>query len=250
VGDLTDEPIAVPLKELEEARAIIRKQKNRLLALAQGAVPTAPDPAKLIRAGLKRCHDGLTNPTIPGMKGNAKLSALKTWAERLVSSKDPQGWEKIFRPGKNLWRGLHWIHDSIEHYGTGGGLARPIFAEFLNEAAITVKWPELQALAGQYEELGRAWSVLADAALPENVGLFRREQELRLKRTELRNSGAPIEEILAVSKQIASLGEEASASFPLSESEARKLREELAERVLSLYEGEVRALESVREMAK
>jgi len=49
-------------------------------------------------------------------------------------SRDEDSWERVFTPGSRLWRGLTSINEYIEHYGTGGGLSRPLFAEFLVEA--------------------------------------------------------------------------------------------------------------------
>ena len=111
-------------------------------------------------AGLERCYDGLLHPTLPGARNNARLDALRTWAERMHGSKDQERWERVFRPGPNLWRGLCSIYDFVEHYGTGGGLCRPLFADFLADAAAALRRPALAGLGEQYAELGRRWSDL------------------------------------------------------------------------------------------
>ena len=53
----------------------------------------------------------------------------------------------MFPRGHLLWQGLTSIHDYVEHRQTGGGLSRPMFAEFLKEASqlgytscIPVRW--------------------------------------------------------------------------------------------------------------
>src|SRR5262245_1257248 len=54
IGDSTDEPISIPLTDLGQARARIKKQKNRLLSLA--SIPKnykQPEHAALVQAGLK-----------------------------------------------------------------------------------------------------------------------------------------------------------------------------------------------------
>src|SRR5262245_417904 len=245
IGDLTDDPIVISLQDLEEARARIVKQKFRLLSTGS-ARAKAVDLRALVAAGLRRSVDGLLNPTIPGSKSNARLEALKTWAARLDGSNDPLAWEKVFKPGLNLWRGLNWVCDFIEYYGTGGGLCRPLFGEFLDEAAVAAKWPALKELAVRYHALGRQWSELADAAVPHDVSLFRRSKEIRTQLAEMRHSGAPAEETKALWKQIMDLGAEAKADFPLSGARCVALRKDLQARVRSLYAEETAVFEQMR----
>lgn len=242
IGDLTDDPISIPLDALAAARARIKKQKNRVLALAPLPKNYAqPALAELVRAGLHSCHHGLLHPTLPGMKGNAKLDALKVWGQRLHGSKDKESWERVFKPGPNLWRGLTWMYDCIENYGTGGGLCRPLFAEFLQEAAAALKQPALAALGEQYAELGRQWSALAEAALPDEVPLLRQAKEIAVRRAELLHNGAAAEEVRAVWVQLGELAGQARAQFPLTAADVGALRAQLQTRVLALYEGEVAA---------
>jgi hypothetical protein len=242
IGDLTDEPISIPLEALAAARARIKKQKNRVLALAPASKPYAqPALAELVRAGLHSCHHSLLHPTLPGMKSNAKLEAIKVWGQRLQGSKDKESWDRVFRPGPNLWRGLSWAYDFIENYGTGGGLCRPLFAEFLQEAAGALKQPELAALGEQYAELGRQWSALAEACLPDDVPLMRQAKELYVRRSELLHNGGAAEEVRAVWVQLGELARQAGEQFPLIEADSAALRAQLQTRVLTLYEGEVAA---------
>jgi hypothetical protein len=237
IGDLTDDPISLPMADLARSRARIKKQKHRLLSIASANAKR--ELGELVRAGLRRCHHGLQHPTLPGMKNNAKLEALRVWAQRMHGSKEKESWERLFRPGINLWRGLCWVYDFIECYGTGGGLCRPLFAEFLNEAAEALGQPELAALSEQYAELGRRWSELADAALPDDVPALRAAKELRLRKSELLHDGAPAEEVRAVWQRLGELSQQASERFPLSDAECAELRAQLQTRILALYEGEV-----------
>ncbi len=242
IGDLTDEPISISLEAFAAARARIKKQKNRVLALAP--LPKEhqrPALAELVRIGLHSCHHGLQHPTLPGMKSNGKLEAIKVWGQRLHGSKDKESWERVFKPGPNLWRGLTWAYDCIENYGTGGGLCRPLFAEFFQEASAALKQPALAALGEQYAELGRQWSALAETCLPDDVPLMRQAKELYVRRSELLHDGAAAEEVRAVWGQLGELARQASTRFPLTEADSLALRAQLQTRVLALYEGEVAA---------
>jgi hypothetical protein len=236
IGDLTDEPASLTLAQLAEARGRIKKFKNRLLALPAGSTPQ-PDVPALVQDGLQRCHDGLNGAGAPAnARGNFSLASLRTLAERMhgAKEKDRERWERVFPPGPRLWQGLKMLHDFIENYGTGGGLCRPLFAEFLAE----VERPDL---ARRYAELGRQWSALADAALPDDVPLFRKTKQVLARKAELTNSGAPPDELQACWQQLGELAQQARDAFPLSEAECAALRLRLKEHVLALYEDETQA---------
>jgi hypothetical protein len=239
IGDLTDDPISISLADLARARARIKKQRHRLLSIPPAHSP--PELGDLVRAGLERCHQGLLNPTLPGARNNARLDALRVWAKRMHGSKDQERWERVFRPGPNLWRGLCSIYDFVEHYGTGGGLCRPLFADFLADAAASLRRPGLAALAEQYAALGRGWSALAGAALPDDAPALREAKELYARKAELTHDGGPAEEVRAVWQRLSELEQQAGERFPLSEAECADLRAHLQTQIMALYEGEVAA---------
>jgi Domain of unknown function (DUF4872)/Butirosin biosynthesis protein H, N-terminal len=247
IGDLTDQPIDIPLDNLAEARARIKKQKNRLLSVAGPA--KAPDVRRLIREGLAACVQRFKSPSMKVARGNFQLDALKTWAERLHGSKDRECWERVFAPGANLWRGLTGIYGYIEYYGTGGGLCRPLFADFFTEAAAVLKDRRLTALADRYADLGGKWTELADAALPDSVPMFREAKTLIARKAELLVSDGPpgAEEIRGIWDQLGELTRQAADRFPLSNAECAELRADLKTRVLALYAGEIAALKAVAE---
>jgi hypothetical protein len=239
IGDLADEPISISLDALAAARARIAKQRNRLLTVRPGSARA--DLAALVREGLVACHEGLTRPLMPGAGAGATLEALRTWAERLDGSRARERWERVFRPGPNLLRGLASIYDFVEHYGTGGGLCRPLFADFLTEAAAALGRRPLAALAERYAALGQGWSDLAAAALPDDVPLLRDMRQLHAQKAELLHDGAPAEAISTVWQQLEALAEESRERFPLSERDYAALRAGLRERITALYAAEVAA---------
>lgn len=241
IGDLSDEQIPIPLADLATARARIKKQKHRLLSLRGPA--TQHDVAALVRDGLRSCHEGLIGGKGKWSASNFTLRAFETWGKRMHHSKDKEAWERIFTRGSRLWSGLTSIHEYVEHYGTGGGLCRPLFADSLVEAATITGLEPLKGLSEQYAELGRAWSDLAEAALPDRVPLFMEAKSLISHRAELTHDAAASdpEEIRSVWKQLGALRTQVGESFPLSETECDELRADLQKRILQLYEGEVAA---------
>jgi hypothetical protein len=244
IGDLTDEPVSIPLADLAAARGRIKKQKYRLLSIP--ASPPPVDLRQLMKDGLSACHKALVAKPGKGPLSMTGLEVLRRWAVRLHGSKDKESWERMFPPGINLWRGLTSIHSYVEHYGNGGGLGRPIFAEFLSEATEALSDNRLAGLAERYAELGRGWSALADAALPSAVPAFREAKDLYSRYAELLTSGEPIDEKLAVWAQLGELAAQAKECFWLTESQSADLRTSLQQQVQALIAGEEVA---VREMA-
>jgi hypothetical protein len=245
IGDLTDEPVHIPLAALTAARGRIKKDKNRLLALPGGAVPKI-DLKEQVRAGLAACQRGLTGALgVRSAARNFSLDCLATLADRLHGSKDNERWERVFPPGKRLWRGLASIYEYVEHYGSGGGLCRPLFAEFLTEAADALHSKALSELAERYAALGREWSALAEAALPRGVPLFRATRDAIDRRSESLHAAAPPDEIAAAWAELAALERQAGERFPLTDDQAAAMRAELQEHVRALHAGEVAAHEAM-----
>jgi Domain of unknown function (DUF4872)/Butirosin biosynthesis protein H, N-terminal len=246
IGDLTDEPVSISLADLAASRARIVKQKNRLLSIPQST--GCPDLPRLIKGGLSACHKGLTMKGGKGPYAMSTLSALNKWADRLHGSKDKDGWEKIFPPGVNLWRGLTSIYLFIENYGTGGGLCRPMMADFLNEAGEALKDPRMRKLGEQYAELGRGWSELAQAALPDAVPMLSEARELYDRYAELFTGGGSIEDKRQVWARLDKLAKQAKARFPLSDKDCADLRAGLQARVRILIAAEETSLAALADI--
>ena len=85
------------------------------------------DLQEAVRAGTRACYEGLTQQRIKSFT----LDAVKAWGTNIHGSRSKQSWERVFPPGHRLWGGLVWVYDCIEHYHTGGGLMRPMYADFL-----------------------------------------------------------------------------------------------------------------------
>ena len=241
IGDLTDQPITITLNDLAEARARIKKQKNRVMTVA--APQQKIDLREAVRAGITACHDGLLHQRMK----NFTLEAFKTWADRIHGSKGKESWEQVFPPGHRLLQGLRSVYDFVEHYHTGGGLMRPLYAEFFREAAAALDDEAFVPLGEMYAELGRLWSDLADAALPNDVAPFREAKELLARREELFLGQAPAvtEELEGIWTQLTALEQSISKEFPLSDGESASLRAGLQERILEIYAKERAAHEAL-----
>jgi hypothetical protein len=244
IGDRTDEPITIDLADLAKARARIKKDKHRLLSIPASA--SRADLPALVRGGLRACYDGLAGAGgVKSAATNFSLKAIRLWAERLHGSKDNERWERVFPRGPRLWQGLTSVYDYIEHYGTGGGLCRPLFAEFLTEAVSAGADARLADLALRYTELGSAWSALANDALPDEVPVCREAKELFAHKAELIDGGGSPDEIRAAFARLDELRPRTPDQFPLTEAECTALRARLQARVQALYDAEVAARDAI-----
>lgn len=244
IGDLTDEPITIALADLAAARGRNKKDKYRLLAIAESGKP--PELRAMVKDALKTCHNGLTGADgVKSAKRNFSLDALATWAERLTSTKDKERWEHVFAPGHRFFNGLLYLHLWTEYYGTGGGLARPIMADFLCDAAAELREPALAKLGEQYARLGEQWSELADAALPDDVPQLAEAKKYLANYAELFNSGGSADDLADCWKSIKEIEGQVRRKFPLTPAECAELRLRLRDRVVAIHAAETAAHEQL-----
>lgn len=240
VSDLADAPITVDQATLAAARSRIRKHRHRVLAVTSPAAePVALDA--IVRTAVGRCHAMLTT----GRIRNQTIAALDDLAERMHGSAAADGWARLFPPGRHLWTALTSLHDFVEHYGTGGGLARPLYARFLGEAAVATDVALLDEAAERYDDLGRQWTALAQAALPDDVAMLataRRLQEERAARYAAQGTDT-VADLRRIWEQMEDLGSEAAAAFPLTDADAEALRADLAARTRRIAADEHAAAE-------
>ena len=239
-GDLADDPVSLTRAELLAARGRIRKDKFRL-AWLQGPAPSEATLGRAFQAGLAH---GARELATCKMK-NFRLDAFAGLAERMVATKGKESWAVAFPPGARLWTALTSLYQYVEHYGTGGGLCRPLFAEGLAEGAERFQRPGYAAVAARYAGLGQAWSALAEAALPDAVPACREAKALISRRSELILGGGDPAEVRACWDGLARLSAAARAKFPLETPAATGLLQELSTRLREIHAAEVVALEAL-----
>jgi hypothetical protein len=242
IGDMSDEPIRIAMADLTASRLRIKKHKCRLMQVDE-AKKSKLDLKPLVFDGLKRCRDLLLKPAMKSMPAWFRLESIKTWAERVHGDSGKDSWSKVFRRGAPLWSGLTGVYDFIENYGTGGGLCRPIFAEFLTEAGEALADKRLIALSQRYREIGERWSELAAAALPDDVPAFAQARKLLDQRNESITTADG--SAGAIWAELESLKKAAGEKFPLSEADCDALRARLKPMIAGLYDLEITALDEI-----
>lgn len=159
IGDRGPEPVAVDKNVLAAARGRIRKDKHRIISLGTDEVeldlPTAIDQA------LHHEVDGAQ----AGPAGTFSLRALDRLAGRVHDDSTKDGWARVFPRGPHLWSALRELYRCVEHGGSGGGLSRGRYADYLDHAAEATGREPLRELAGVYRDLASRWTALAATPL-------------------------------------------------------------------------------------
>lgn len=121
--------------------------RNRAFTLdrAKGGLP---DLGEAARKGIKMAAENFLNPPISnfGFKGMHKVADLMPqWLDNLESPADS----------------LPEICTIMEDAGTGGGLFRMMWAEFLAETADLTGIGEFQEISDAYREVSKKWTEVA-----------------------------------------------------------------------------------------
>ena len=241
--DLAPAPIPVTWAELAEARAGVRSAKHRLV------VAEAPDgPVHLAGAAAAGIADTWPGMLEPPMR-NFGVPGLAKWAELLTAARDPKGWPALLDAPGRQFQLLTWLYDWVETAGTGGGLFRAMYAEFLEEAAGPLGRPGLAELAGDYRELAAAWTALAEAATAAGGDgpLARGRALLDRRRRLVEERGAEAAaELAAVQAELTDLAGDAADPQPLDAATLSDLLSELRAQVLDLAQVEEEAAATLR----
>ena len=237
VGDLADNPITIDAEAFAASRKRITKFKNRLVQVTGKQKSRDPNAAAI--DGLRACHSGLMGADAIGKSARRfKLDAIRDWSGDL-RGRGARSWGHVFPRGHRLWTGLTMLYEFIELYGTGGGLCRPIFADYLSSLGEQIGRSDLADIGAGYNELGEAWTGLAAAALPEGSGPMAEARHLLTRRAELRAS-APDDPAMIheLSLRLNALAEQAARDFPLSEDDCGSLLSELADQASMIHDKE------------
>jgi hypothetical protein len=231
-------PVTLGLEELAEARRAVCSHRNRTLTLDPPPRLTRSTVKSAMLAGLQACADEL----LRGKMKTFSLPGLEIWARMIANASNKDGWLEVFREHL-MFAALRDVFDSIETVGTGGGLYRPMFAEFLEEAAAVTGRKALGELAETYRELGGQWSALADAAMPDSTPAFKKTKTLLRKRNRLYETKGEKarRQIDEASRQLQRIEAGADRTFPLGPDETRELLEGLRGQILALHEAETAA---------
>lgn len=250
LADRANVPIAVPTAEFQAARARIKKDKFRVMTLE---TPNEERLAAAVSKGIWECISLFTDAPPKGKRDNFGLAALQHWVKMLTNKRNKSGWMRYFAPGERLWMALAGnitqpgIVATIMHED-GNSAERGMCADFLEEAALILEKPDLNAVAALFRDCETKWSTLATIALPQDIPLFKETADLLRQKQILflEQGAAALPEIQQVNARLNAIQRTVADAFPLGDDEVTAFFEQLAEQVLAIHDCEQQAVEALQ----
>jgi hypothetical protein len=140
------------------------------------------------------------------------------------------------------------VYGWICHWGFGEGAERKAYADFLDEAAAILDKPKLRPAADLFRSSGEVWCELANAALPDDVPMFKETRDLLNRRRSLflEKGDEALKEIKRANDRLNQIRAEVAEDSPLSDEEAAALRQRMSEHVLKIHDIEYEAIDAMQ----
>lgn len=248
IADRAEVPLTVSSGELAEARAQQASFKNKMISFEfeDAAKFTPEDLPGAVAEAMQSCVDLYTKEPPRGPASNFGLAAMDKWAD-LVTKNKKKGWLQTFSDPAHLYEALKEIYTAIEHRGSGGGAARPLYADFLEESAALLDNPALNDAAALFRKAGERWQELAHAALPDTVeGLHETREIIDRSRSLFKQYGnQQWQEMEEIAGQLETLNEEIPNNFPLDEAARLTLLQSLQGCIQQTRDAEAEAVDAL-----
>lgn len=244
-ADIGSKPVTLSLDQLAQARNRVCSLKNRN---ATFDLPSQTVEIATLQDAVRLAIPATTQELLQGKMKTYSLPGLEMCAKAMVNDKAADGWLKVL-PNGLIYDALRNLFDSIETCGTGTGLYRQLYAEFLDEAAVILERSSLKTMAAEYRKLAAQWTEFAEVALPDRVKPFKQtKQLLRKQHQALREKGSKGQATIdSCVEALRALAQQVHSDFPLSDAETRSLLAHLREGILDLSEQERRAASQLNE---
>jgi hypothetical protein len=206
LDDRDPTPHALPATDFATAWSRHTKGRHHRVTLERGDRPV--DLPAAIGSAIDTTVAHMTGPVLGNsFDVNFGLSGLARFADQLRDTRTRSGWVRRFaEPGAFAWA-MFRLHECLELEYTAPAATRPLYADFLDEAAaVTGQRRWVEAAAG-FRESGRSWSRLADVAAetadaaPEVAELAHRRMAVAMTRGR-----AGADEIRELTARIAAIG--------------------------------------------
>ena len=250
IADRARVPLEVDTQILDEARARVKKDKNRLVSLD----PPNPDKLKAaVKQGIWDCVQLFTEKPPKGSRNNFGFAAYQRWADVLVRPKARESWQQVFPPGEKMYAGLCSAFSDIRTFAKDDGefsaAERGLYADFLDEASILLNQPVLKETAKQFRKSAQTWLGLSDTLLPDSVDLFGESRRLILQKHSLflEQGSKALHEIGQINTRLDEIKTQMKTDFPLDESGTAKLCENVREHILRVHDIEQEAVNGLRD---
>jgi hypothetical protein len=176
VDDLAPEPHEIDAADFGEAWAGHRKGRHHMLTV--DTVPDAVDLPGAVRAAIANTVAHLTGPVLGNsFDVNFGFSGMAKLVTELRDPRGKSGWERRFGTAAGFHHATVRLEECLERQYTAPGATRPLYADFLAEAAGVLHAPAATRAADLFRGSGERWSRLAaraadraGAAAPDEAG--------------------------------------------------------------------------------
>lgn len=185
----------------------------------------------------------LTGPVLGNsFDANFGFSGMAKLATQLRDFRTRNGWARRFGAPVPFFHGVRRLYECLELEYTAPGATRPVYADFLAEAAPLVEGRFAEA-AALFRRSGEQWSRLAALALEtvRGLGAYTEVAEERMALVFSRGRDAE-PEIRRLTRRLTELAQEYAAADPLGEAGRRELFAAMADLVESCLELEREAV--------
>lgn len=159
------QPNTITMEEFEAARASHKKSKQRLVYVE--GQDAEHDLAASIREAVADTARSFVEPRFKSYAGNFGFSGLEKWRDLLTDETDKKGWRTLFASPAHAIVALKRTYECARYHVTPPAGGRPLYADFLDEAAPIVGDEKLAEAAALLRKSAVLWDEIADLALPE-----------------------------------------------------------------------------------
>ncbi|MCB9896451.1 MAG: DUF4872 domain-containing protein [Planctomycetes bacterium] len=239
IDDRARRPNPLSLDELAAARASYKKAKQRLVTV--DGRDESHDLAGGIRAALAETTRVFHEGKVKGFESNFGFAGLAKWHAMLTGAKDRKSWRRVFATAPLVHFALRRTYECIAFETTPPAGGRPLYADFLEEAADVTGDDALREAAGLVRRSAVLWDEIAELALPDDDPVRARTKALLLGIGDaLRQDGAAASDTVAAMRaEIPTL----DARATLEPSDAHALFDAMGERVEAILALEREAFE-------
>lgn len=245
IADRSKQGLQVAWDELTDARGRIKKDKYRILTVS---APNWDYLPAAVTKGIWQCIQLYTEAPPKGSAKNFGFAAYQHWATMLTNTRNKQSWARYFPAGSRLMAGLTSVAWWSLTWGTGNGMERELYADFLDEAALILDKPDLGNVGKRFRDSAEAWRELAEIALPAAVEPLAEAGKLTRAIHELfiEYGQEHLTQIQQAKAVLAKIKADVAQDFPLSGTEISQLMEKLQTQVLHIHDIEKQAIDDLQ----
>jgi len=152
-------PTRLPSERLARLRGGYKATKNRLVSIDESD-PSA-DALATLRHAIAETATSYVEPPVPkSFQVNCGFAGLEKWQRMLTDRKDRKAWPTLFAEGPRAFAALKRTYEWVACF-VAPGAGRPLYAEFLDDAARILAQPALRTSASAFRDAGQRWSDLA-----------------------------------------------------------------------------------------